>query len=128
MVPREPVSFVFPRVLMFPSTLSPRLAFGRPPTPDASEPLYSFLSHGPTCDVQDIREIIASSCSAYFTTLQGSELLPNEQYVLFEFNHLAASSVVVWPMETGAKIFSIILLQKTLLKISLCNTINCFSL
>ena len=30
-------------------------------------------------DVQDISDIMASSCSAYFTALQGSELLPNEQ-------------------------------------------------
>ena len=51
-------------------------------------------------DVQVIREIMASSassCSAYFTALQGSELLPNEQLVIFEFNYpvAIASSVVV---------------------------------
>ena len=54
-------------------------AFGRPLMPDTSEPLYLFLSHGPMCDVQDIRGIMVSSCSAYLTALQGSELLPNEQ-------------------------------------------------
>ena len=62
---------------MFPSTVSSRPAFGRPPMPEASKPL--FLSHGSMCDMQDIREIMTSSCSAYFTALQGSDLLPNEQ-------------------------------------------------
>ena len=79
MVPRETDSFVFPRVLMFHSTSSSRPAFSRPLMPDASEPVYLFLSHGATCDVLDIREIMASSCSAYVTALQGSELLANEQ-------------------------------------------------
>ena len=76
------------------------------PTSNAPEPLDLFSNHGPMSDVQVIREIMASSassCSAYFTALQGSELLPNEQLVIFEFNHLAASSAIVRPMEIGAK-------------------------
>ena len=72
-------------------------AFGQPLMPESPEPLYQFLSLGPISDVQDISDIMASSCSAYFTALQGSELLPNE------FNYLVASSVVVRRMQTGAK-------------------------
>ena len=59
-------------------------AFGWPLMPNAPEPLYLFFSHGPMSDVQDIREMMASSCSAHFTAPQGSELLPNEQYVISE--------------------------------------------
>ena len=39
-------------------------ALGRPLMPDASELLYLFLSNGSMSDLQDIREIMASSCSA----------------------------------------------------------------
>ena len=49
-------------------------AFHRPLISDALEPLYLFLIHSPMSHVQDISEIMASSCSAYFTALQGSEL------------------------------------------------------
>ena len=40
------------------------LAFGRPLMPDAPEPLYVYgLSHASLSDVQDIREIMVSTCS-----------------------------------------------------------------
>ena len=58
-------------------------------------------------DMQDIREMMASSCNAYFSVLQGSDLLPNEQEVTFEFNYLVAISVVVRPVEIGVKLYPV---------------------